>query len=132
METVFATADEPFRRRVRRWIGHGDIRNVAHWVSQVQGTAGGTPPAHIQALLSPVGGPVLIDTDTATIADGFLELNDKRELADYDHDAVFSRPDTLGHINLARQVVDVVESARGDEAVAFFGLIAMQAKIQKR
>jgi len=28
-ETVFPSADDAFRRRVRRWIGHGDIRNVA-------------------------------------------------------------------------------------------------------
>jgi hypothetical protein len=75
---------------------------------------------------------VHVDADTVTIADGFLELNDKREQADYDHDAVFSRPDTLGHIALAREVISVVESANSDEALRFFGLVAMQAKIQQR
>lgn len=132
VDTVFPSADEAFRRRVRRWIGHGDIRNVARWVSQIQGAIGGTPPPHIVALLSPAGGPVHVDADTVTIADGFLELNDKREQADYDHDAVFSRPDTLGHIALAREVISVVESANSDEALRFFGLVAMQAKIQQR
>lgn len=29
------------------------------------------------------------------IADGFLELSEKREQADYDHEAVFPRADTL-------------------------------------
>lgn len=131
-ETVFPTTEEAFRRRVRRWIGHGDIRSVATWVSRLEGTAGGDAPAHIQNLLAPVGGNVLIDADTVTIADGFLELNDKREQADYDHDAVFTRPDTLGHIGLARRAVEVVEAASSNEAIAFFGLIAMQAKIQNR
>lgn len=28
-ETVFPAADAAFKRRIRRWIGHGDIRTVA-------------------------------------------------------------------------------------------------------
>jgi hypothetical protein len=90
--TVFSTADAAFRQRVRRWIGHGDVRVVARWVSQLDSTTGGSPPAHIQALLAPSGSPAHIDADTVAIADGFLELNDKREQADYDHEAVFTRP----------------------------------------
>ncbi len=131
-ETVFPSADEAFRRRVRRWIGHGDIRSISGYVSQLQGTTGGQAPTHIVALLTPPGGPVHIDVDTVTIADGFLELNDKREQADYDHDAVFPRPDTLAHIELARRVVKVVDEAQSDETTRFFGLIGMQARIQKR
>lgn len=117
---------------VRRWIGHSDVRAVARWIGQLQGTSGGAPPAHIRALLAPSGGPAHIDADTATIADVFLELNDKRELADYDHEAVFTRPDTRGHIALARQVVLVVEQVRSDQSQRFFGLIAMQAQIRGR
>lgn len=132
VETVFPSADEAFRRRVRRWIGHADIRNVARWVSQLHGSIGGAPPPHIVALLSPVGGATHVDVDTVAIADGFLELNEKREQADYDHDAVFTRPDTLGHIALARQVIRIIGSANSDEALRFFGLVAMQAKIQSR
>jgi hypothetical protein len=94
VETVFPVADDAFHHRVQRRIGHGDIRNVAGWVSQLQGTKGGSPPPHIAALLSPAGGPGYIDADTITIADSFLELNDKREQADYDHGAVFPRRDT--------------------------------------
>jgi hypothetical protein len=66
------------------------------------------------------------------MADGFLELNDKRELADYDHQAVFTRPDTRGHIALARSVVSVAERAQSDPARCFFGLVAMQARVQAR
>lgn len=130
--TVFPEADRDFQRRMRRWIGHADIRNVARWVSQLQGTSTGTPPPHIKALLDPQGGPTHIDADTAAIADGFLELNDKREQADYDHEAVFTRPDTRGHIALARRIVELVERADSDAVKRFYGLIAMQAKIQAR
>lgn len=132
VETVFPSADDRFRNRVRRWIAHTDVKSVAGWVSQLQGTKGGTPPTHIVALLAPGGGIVHVDADTVTIADGFLELHDKREQADYDHDAVFTRPDTLGHIELARQVVATIAAAQSDEVRRFFGLIGMQAKIQAR
>lgn len=131
-ETVFPSADALFRQRIRRWIGHSDMRTVARWVSQLQGTTSGTPPPHIRELLEPSGRPTHIDADTGTIADGFLELNEKREQADYDHEAVFTRPDTRGSVALARQVITVVEQVQGDAPKRFFGLIAMQAKIQAR
>ena len=131
-EAAFATADSAFRQRVRRWIGHGDIRTVALWMRQLQGESGGNPPPHIRALLAPSGPPGHIDDKTLTIADGFLELSEKREQADYDHDAVFTRPDALWNIALARQVVAVIEGGQSDESKRFFGLIAMQAQIRAR
>jgi hypothetical protein len=110
-EQVFPHTDPEFRDRVRRWIGHTDIKTVSTWVGQLQGTIGGDAPRHIAALLAP-GGTPHVDADTALIADGFLELHEKREQADYDHAAVFTRPDTLGHIELARQVVGLIDSVR--------------------
>ena len=58
------------------------------------------------------------------IAEGFVELNEKREQADYDHGAVFSRPDTRGHI--------AVEQTQTDPSTRFFGLVALQARVQAR
>jgi len=83
------------------------------------------------ALLAPTGVPSF-DADTISIADGFLELHEKREQADYDHQAVFTRADTLGLLELARQVVATVEAIDSDESRLLFGLIAMQAKVQPR
>jgi hypothetical protein len=131
-ERVFADADADFKRSIRRWIGHGDIRTVARWISQIHGTSTGSPPPHIKTLLDPAGGPTHVDADSAAIAEGFLELNDKREQADYDHDAVFTRPDTQGHIALAQRIVELVERTDTDAVKRFYGLIAMQAKIQPR
>lgn len=130
-ETVFDGADDAFKRRVRRWIRHGDVRTVARWVSQINGTSAGTPPPHISALLNPPGG-AHVDAVTAASADGFLELNDKREQADYDHDAVSTRPDTRGQIALAGRVVAQVEQVDTDALRRFYGLIAMQSRIQVR
>lgn len=128
----FPSADPVFLQRVRRWIGHSDIKTVARWVGQLQGTVAGQPPPHIRALLAPLGGPSRIDFATAVIADGFLELNDKREQADYDHEAVFPRADTRGLIALARLVVTLVDTSQTTEVSNFFGLIAMQAQVKAR
>lgn len=129
---VFSEADQSFRQKIQRWIGHGNIRTVAVWMSQLEGASAGSPPAHIAALLAPAEGTAHIDEDTLAIADGFLELNEKREEADYDHEAIFTRPDTRGHIALARDVVATIERTDSDSAKRFFGLIAMQSKIQTR
>lgn len=126
----FPSAGPVFRQRVRRWITHNDVKTVARWVSQLRGTAGGSPPTHIQALFSPASGG--IDAGTALIAAGFLELNDKREQADYDHQAVFPRADTLELIALARLMVKLVEDARSSGSSHFFGLIAMQTNVKAR
>jgi hypothetical protein len=66
------------------------------------------------------------------MAYGYLELNDKREQADYDHEAVLTRADTLSQIDLAKATVAVAEETQSDPAKRFFGLIAMRAKIQSR
>ncbi|HET6571646.1 MAG TPA: hypothetical protein VFG58_09180, partial [Solirubrobacterales bacterium] len=105
---------------------------VAIWVGQLEGIRPGSPPSHIKALLDPAEGDPHVDAETLTIAEGFLELNEKREEADYDHDAVFTRPETLDYIALASAVVETVERTQTDAAKRFFGLVAMQAKVQKR
>jgi hypothetical protein len=132
VKAPFTEADTSFLRKVRRWIQHGDIKTVATWIGQLEGTIPGSPPPHIKALLAPSERAPHIDQATGTMAEGFLELNEKREQADYDHDAVFTRPDTLDHLARAREVVAVVEQTQSEAAKRFFGLIAMQARIQSR
>lgn len=127
----FTEADDAFLRRIERWIGHGDIKEVAVWICQLEGQRGGKAPAHISSLLRP-GGTNHIDEDSLVIAEGFLELNEKREQADYDHDAIFTRADTLIQIDLARAVVERVETTQSNEAKRLFGLIGMRARIQSR
>lgn len=130
-KAVFTEADEAFLHQVQRWVGHADIREVSMWICQLEGRRSGSPPPHIVALLQS-GTVTHVDAETLSIADGFLELNDKREQADYDHTAVLTRADTLIQIDLAKATVALVEGTQSDPAKRFFGLIGMRAKIQSR
>lgn len=130
--TVFPTAGESFRQSIRRWIAHGDVRTVARWVSRVEGADAGRPPAHITALLAPPGQAPIIDATAGLIAAGFITLNEARDQADYDHAAVFTHGSTVDLVVRARDLVDKVTRASGPGADAFFGLIAMQARVQSR
>jgi hypothetical protein len=131
--TVFPSADEIFRQRISRWIAHTDIRTVARWVVGLQGTGSGQGvPSHIRELLAGIEGPLHIDTDTVTIAEGFLELHEKRDQADYDHEAVFDHAGTRRHIARAYRVIDLAQTARSAQVQQFFGLIAMQAQVRGR
>jgi hypothetical protein len=131
-ELALSQADTTVRQRARRWIAHADISTVCRWVSGLQSTGRYGVPAHIRTLLAPPGSPSNIDADTVSIADGFLELHEKRMEADYDHEAVFTRSDTLAIIALARQVVSLVGAADSSQAKVFFGLVAMQAQVRSR
>lgn len=131
--TVFPNAEDIFRQRIRRWIAHNDIRTVARWVIGLQGTGGGQGvPSHIRELLAGIEGPLHIDADTVAIAKGFLKLHERRERADYNHEAVFDHAGTQRHIARARQVVEVVQASSSDQTEQFFGLIAMQAQVRGR
>lgn len=130
--TVFPATDPAFAQRVRRWISHSDVAQVSRWVAQIGGAAPGGPPQHIVALFATAQEAIETDADVVAIADAFRELHEKREQADYDHTAVFTRPDTLQLINRAREAVALVDSAHSEASDRFFGLIAMQARIVNR
>lgn len=131
-QLAFPDGGTSLQQRVRRWVAHADISTVCRWVSGLQGTGSYGVPAHIRTLLAPPSAPANVDADTVAIADGFLELYEKRMEADYDHDAVFTRSDTRAMIGLARHVVSLVESADSREVKVFFGLVAMQAQVRSR
>lgn len=105
---------------------------MCRWVSSLQGIGTSTVPSHIKALLAPPGPQNLIDNAAVTVSDGFLELYEKRMEADYDHEAVFTGADTLGHIALAKQLLPLIDGAGTPALQRFFALIAFRAKIQDR
>ena len=127
---LFPNEPQEIHHRVQRWIGHTDIRVVAQWVAQIDGLRPGSAPKHIEVLFTTGGSR--ISPGLVAIADGFLQLNEKREQADYDHLAVFTRPDSLQLIALARQLVTSVSEVDTSDASRFFGLIALQARVQHR
>lgn len=128
---VFPTAPSHVQRRARRWINHADIAGICSWVQTI--SDGGTPPKAAETLRDPsTGAWPFVDGDTTDIGEAFLELMDKRHDADYEHDVVFTRSDTLTHLQDARQAVTRITAATSSEAICFVTLIAMQARIQHR
>jgi hypothetical protein len=128
VDGVFAAAPDEFKQHVRRWIAHRDIAEVCRWVLAGSGTSGYSLPKSIRTLLAPTLGPTQTNSNIIAIADAFLELYEKRQEADYDHEAVFTRADVRGHIALARQAVALVEQVNSGAAETFFGLVALKAK----
>jgi len=132
VQQAFPTTDKEFRQRVQRWLAHADAARVCGWITTIMGTGTYPTPGHIRNLVDPTGGAPQIDQKTLDIADGFLELYEKRQEADYDHESVFTRAGTRALITLAVDVVSLIESAASDESKVFFGLVAMQAQARGR
>ena len=131
-DTIFPDTDDEFRLRVRRWIGHGDVAQVSRWIGQATGMRHGSPPDHISAVLTPPQGNGLTTGVVGVIAADFLELQERREEADYDHEAVFTRTATRSLIAQAEAAVNAVATTDGADANRYFGLIALRTSIRSR
>ena len=81
------------RNAVGRWITHGDLRVLASAV-----TTSGTRPAVAMALLP-------ASDDLRRIADGIVELQEARLLADYDHAYDVDKRQALAHVATAHDVL---------------------------
>ncbi|HLI32707.1 MAG TPA: hypothetical protein VKU89_08225 [Solirubrobacteraceae bacterium] len=66
------------------------------------------------------------------LADEYLALHQKREEADYDHFAIFTRQKTLLQIARAKAIVKAASKISGADAEAFFGLIAVKMQERRR
>lgn len=73
-----------------------------------------------------------MDAATLAIAEAFVEIHEKRDQADYDHEAVLARAEMRILVETAGQVVHSVQTAETDASRLFFALIAMQGRIQSR
>lgn len=108
---------------VVRHVGHGSIKDVAKYL------AGDNPPRH----LDPVVLRLRANSDLSTVASTFVELQESREDADYNHVANFTRPGTLALVARSKRAIEVVDRfASTDDFQAFFGLIALRTSIGRR
>lgn len=105
------TSEAGWRSRIGRWYQHGEMRQVSEWLVKIGDNL--DPPKDVKALFSQ-----LITTpagrDTIRVAQTFVNLQDARHRADYDHDAAFGRSQVRLLIKSSQQVVDLLPSLSGD------------------
>lgn len=107
---------------VGRWIGHTDLKAVA---GAVTGT--GNP-----ALRDVLGGA---SRDLRFLTDAFVELQDARELADYDNAYDVSKAVAVKHVRTAMQAVATARglaAARDPTFVLFLRLMVGSVKVARK
>lgn len=113
-----AQSDEIFG--VARHVSHTSIRQVAAYVT------GDRPPKHLDTIVFRLRTHV----DLSAVAATFIELQEQREEADYNHLADFSRPAVLTLTTRAERAIQSIDQhMTTDEFRAFFGLIALRTSI---
>jgi hypothetical protein len=61
------------------------------------------------------------------VASAFRTLHERREAADYDHGADFTRPGTLAHVRRAERAIAAIRATTtNDDFRALYGLITLQ------
>lgn len=103
-----------------RHVSHSALKQVSSYV------AGQTPPKHLDAVVD----RLRLNHEVSALAATFVELQEQREDADYNHLADFTRPGVLGLVDRAKKAIELIdEHAQSDDFQAFFGLIALRTSI---
>lgn len=97
--------DDPARDEDRytlsRWYSHGEMRTVSQWVIRL--ARGESVPNGVVVLL---GSP---PADLVELARAFIQLQEARHEADYDHTANLAEADARAAINTAREALVCIE-----------------------
>lgn len=114
-----ATDDE--RHGYARYVSHAAINRACRWI------VGEQPPLHLDSLVRRLRTqPRLSQTAAA-----FIELQEQREAADYDHGADFTRSETLALVNRAEAAVAAVQALDSEpDFAAFCGLVALRVTLR--
>ena len=105
-----------------RQVEHRAIKSVCEWIG------GDTPPAHLTSVISRLRG----NPEVTAVAQTFVALQERREEADYLHNAEFNRPATLALVRAGQRAVNRAWSLQGaDETYqSFLGLIAWRSSLR--
>lgn len=107
---------------IARHIKHEAIRQCADYV------AGQSPPKHLDEVIL----RLRQNNDLSVVTSNFVDLQQRREEADYDHLADFTRPDVLASVVLAKRSSDITwHKKTTDDFRAFFGLIALRTTLRR-
>lgn len=102
-----------------RKVSHSSLSDASDWIS------GSTPPKHLGAVVERLRS----NGDLTDLAQAFKELQEARELADYDHTADLTRPGTVARIRQADGAVRLVsQHSNDDDFRSFLGLVALKVR----
>jgi hypothetical protein len=103
-----------------RHVNHAAVRDVCEWIG------GSTPPRHLDGVVKRLRS----DADVTMVAQVFIQLQERREAADYDHEADFTRAGVINLVERAAEAVSVAFRRRAsDEFCTFFSLILLRTSI---
>ncbi|MEV0592550.1 hypothetical protein [Nonomuraea cavernae] len=94
---------EDHQHAIGRWYAHGNFRQVARWVENIN--SGRSAPTAAVRLLTTRG---QVNADLVILAISFSDLQDARHGADYDPDYDATRSATLGQVNTARSAIEAI------------------------
>lgn len=106
--------------RLTRSFAHQALKDVCEWIA-----GRGTPPQHARALVD-----FLRNTAIKDVAAAFLDLQEARHDADYDHLASFDKATVLQHIRDAERAVATLTAANEPDRQAFFALVALRSQLR--
>lgn len=104
------------RLKLARAFGHGDMKKTC---ARIAGREGGGNQ-HLRPLLDSLKGTGIED-----VAASFVDLQEARHRADYDHLADFSKAVALAHLRDAEKAIQALEKAKKRDQQTFFSLLAI-------
>ena len=99
---------EPDRQVLSRWYNHGEMRSVCQWVIRL--ASGQSVPDGVAALLADP------PAELVSVARTFVQLQEQRHEADYDHTADLTEADALTAILRARAALVRLPALAGHRA----------------
>ena len=99
---------EPDRQVLSRWYNHGEMRSVCQWVIRL--ASGQSVPDGVAALLADP------PAELVSVARTFVQLQEQRHEADYDHAADLTEADALTAIVRVRAALALLPVLAGHRA----------------
>lgn len=120
-EHALPQANTRERNALRRSYGHGSLKTVCSWVAG-KSQPNGQEIRRVSALTKNAARLVLV-------SETFLDLQQRRHEADYDHDAAFSKTDVVNAVAQSRAACAALNAEVGGAAhQAFMALITLGAR----
>jgi uncharacterized protein (UPF0332 family) len=118
---VSGSARHELRQTLRRAFDHGEMKGAA------RAFVGGT----ILRPLLPVLKGRIVQPELKRVAQAFVELQDQRHEADYDHMVAFNREETLGVVSQAERAFRDWKHVRGSvQADVFLTALLVQKRLR--